>query len=199
MKKTYKEFYKKSKKVQYLEIPERTYLTISGKGGPDGKEFSEAIPLLYKLAYSLRMSYKKNLFDEYKTFTVGPLEGFWTTDDDKDYYAGQDKSRLNFKLVITQPEWFSEKMYQTLIDEIQKDIPDIVKVKYEKIIEGKCVQILHIGEFANEAETLKAVFNDLKIKNLDYIPESHHEIYLSDFRRVAPEKLQTIIRYKIKY
>lgn len=198
MKKYYQEAYKKSKKVTYLDIPERNYLTISGSGGPDGEEFEKSIPLLYKLAYALRMSYKKDLFSEYEAFTVGPLEGFWTTSDDKPYYAEDDKSRLDFKLVIAQPEWFTEKMYQVLIDSIKKDLPDITKVKYEKITEGKCVQILHVGEFANEAQTLKMVFDDLKNKGLEYKPESHHEIYLSDFRRVAPEKLQTIIRYQIK-
>lgn len=198
MKKFYKEHYKKSKKINYLQLPKRVYITLDGSGGPEGDEFKAAIPLLYKMAYSLRMSYKKDLFAEYEQFTVGPLEGIWTTCDNNQYQAGDDKSRLDFKLMIAQPKWFTKAMFDQLQQEIIPDLPEIINVQYEEITEGKCVQILHIGEFATEAETLKDVFKDLQEKGLEYIPESHHEIYLSDFRRVSPERLQTLIRYQIK-
>ncbi len=198
MKKTYIDFYRKSKKINYLTLPEMNYITIEGKGGPAGKEFLEAIPLLYKMAYTLRMSYKQQLFTEFEKFVVGPLEGIWTTEDNKEFNPGDNKSILNFKLMIVQPKWFTKEMFDLLMNKIRKDFPDIKKLNYEVIEEGKCVQILHIGKYENQNETLKRVHKDLIEKEYQYIPSSHHEIYLSDARKVSPERLNTIIRYQIK-
>lgn len=174
-----------------------TYLTIEGQGGPEGVEFEKAISLLYKLTYTLRMSYKKELFPEYQPYVVGSLEGIWSTIDNKPYQFGDDKKSLSFKLMIVQPVWFTKVMYNYLIEIIKKDIPEITNVKYEVIEEGECIQILHLGSYDTEAETLKSVFCELKENNYDYKPESHHEIYLSDPRKTSPEKLKTILRYQI--
>lgn len=198
MKKTYKEYYKQSKKVNYVDVPEMIYLTVEGQGNPNtSKTFARHIELLYKFSYKLRMSYKKDYnFPDFEIYTVGPLEGIWTTVNNK-AYESTDKDNLKYKLMINQPQFFTKEIFELLKKELVAENNEFEQVRYELITEGKCVQIMHVGTYDSEPETLEAVFNDLETKGLNYVPWSHHEIYLSDMRRVAPEKLKTLIRYQI--
>lgn len=198
MQKYYRDLYKRSKKINYIKVPALSYITIEGTGGPGGEQFLEAIPLLYKMAYALRMSYKDQLFSEFKLFTVGPLEGIWTTSNKQQYHLGDDKAVLDFKLMIVQPDWFTKEMFEQLKASVITTMPAVAKVKYQIILEGDCVQIMHIGSYDQEQQTLEPVFKDLAVKKLKHLPWSHHEIYLSDARRTKSENLKTIIRYQVQ-
>ena len=199
MKKRYTEFYKESKKVRYIDLPPMIYLTYDGSGNPgESLEFQEGIELLYKFSYAIRMSYKgDNQIENYETYVVGPLEGIWTTIDELAFDPA-NKDNLKFKLLINQPAFFTIDVFHKFKELLLKDNPLMEKINYEVITEGKAVQILHLGPYDNEPETLKSVYNDLDEKNLKLLPWTHHEIYLSDNRRTVPEKLRTIVRYQIE-
>ncbi len=197
MKKAYKEYYKASdKRIEYVKPEKGIYIYAKGKGGPGGEEFQECISLLYKMSYKLRMSYKSTPPKGWEKYVVAPLEGIWTTDDNKPF-DNKNKSILNFKLMIRQPIFFTKSVFNKYINELSKEI-DYSKVEYEIFDEGDCIQTLHIGSFDSEPETQARMFQLLEDDGYDYHPESHHEIYLSDFRKTEPEKLKTILRYKIK-
>lgn len=197
MKTKYKEYYKSGIKPEYITPAKGIYITAEGVGGPEGEEFASVIPLLYKLSYKLRMSYKGNPPLGWEKYVVAPLEGIWTTNDNKPF-DNVSKDKLNFKLMIRQPDFFTKNVFNEYTKELLLENKDFSKVKYEIFNEGKCIQIMHIGPYDKEPESQLKLFNRLEEDGLGYIPESHHEIYLSDFRRTAPEKLKTILRYKIK-
>lgn len=194
MKKTYSENYKSKKEPEYIEPPKGIYIYVEGKGGPYGEEFKRAIELLYKVSYKLRMSYKTNPPKDWIKYVVAPLEGIWTTNDNKPF-DNISKEKLNFKLMIRQPIFFTKKIFNEYIKELGEEFK---QVKYELFNEGKCIQIMHIGPYEDEVISQKKLFDKLESDGLHYLPESHHEIYLSDFRKTAPDKLKTILRYKIK-
>jgi hypothetical protein len=197
MKKTYKDFYKQSKKIRYIDVTKMTYLTVDGVGDPNtNTEFKQAIELLYKFSYFIRMSYKKNIdIENFKIYNVGPLEGIYTTDDNKEYDPNH-KENLKYKLMINQPDFVTKEVFN-LVKEYLVGTPFIERVNYQQITEKECVQIMHIGSYDEEPATLKPVFIDLELKGYDYIKSSHHEIYTSDHRKVCTEKLKTLIRYQI--
>ena len=194
----YKDCYNESKKAIYLNVPKFIYLTCDGTGGPEGEDFQKIIPLLYKFSYKLRMSQKGDLrVPNFENYVVGPLEGIWSTNDNKEFNINKKES-LIFKLMINQPPFFTKEIFDICKEELIKTNPDFERIKYEEITEGESIQILHVGSFDDEPITLKNLHDKLKEDGKEYIPSSHHEIYLSDWRKTAPEKLKTIIRYKIK-
>ncbi len=200
MKNKYKEYYGfKNNKEKYLDIKEMIYLTVKGEGDPEtSKSFKRGIELLYKFSYKVRMSYKsENPIPNFEKYVVGPLEGIWT------FKKGTEKLEFNkdnfeFKLMINQPSFFTKDIFEKYKNELIKENKDFDKVKYEVFKEGEVIQIGHLGSFDDEPITLIPLFERLKEDGKDYYPGSHHEIYLSDFRRVPIEKRKTIIRYKIK-
>ncbi len=196
MKTTFKDYYKATSKPEYINPEKGIYISVEGVGGPNGDEFKTSIELLYKLSYKLRMSYKNTPPEGWEKYVVAPLEGIWTTNDNKPF-DNLSKDKLNFKLMIRQPNFFTKKIFTEYIKELKIDNPNFSKVKYEMFNEGKCIQIMHIGPYETEPESQAKLFDLLKEDGLGYIPESHHEIYLSDFRKTDPSKLKTILRYKV--
>lgn len=197
MKKTYKGYYTASnKKIEYVKPEKGIYIYAEGKGGPEGEEFQECIKLLYKLSYKLRMSYKTNPPKGWEKYVVAPLEGIWTTDNNKPF-DNKNKSILNFKLMIRQPKFFTKSLFNEYVKELSEDM-DYSRVVYEIFDEGDSIQTLHIGSYDSEPATQAKMFEKLKSDGYGYYPESHHEIYLSDFRKTQPDKLKTILRYRIK-
>ena len=197
MKNTYKEYYKAKSKPEYINPEKGTYISISGKGGPEGEAFLKAIPLLFKVSYKLRMSYKNNPPANYEKYVVAPLEGIWTTNDNKKF-DNKNKKNLNFKLMIRQPSFFTRSIFNEYIKELSVENESYKEIKYENFNEGDCIQIMHIGPYVDEPITIKLMIDKLKEDGKEYIEESHHEIYLSNFLKTKPEKLKTILRYKIK-
>lgn len=203
-KKEYKEFYKPKNKPEIVEVPKANYIAVRGKGDPneEGGAYKQAISVLYAVAYTLRMSYKtdykiKGFFE----YVVPPLEGFWWQDhtDGIDY---TDKSAFNWISVIRLPDFVTQKDFDWAVETAaEKKKLDCSSAEFMTIDEGLCVQIMHIGPFDNEPETV-ALMDEYVAQNgyMNDMNESrlHHEIYMSDARKVAPEKWKTVIRHPIK-
>lgn len=203
-KKEYKEFYMPEKKPSIVMVPSMNYIGVRGKGDPNEEEgeYKQSIGLLYGIAYTIKMSKKGNhQMDGYFDFVVPPLEGFWWQDGVKgvDYSRKEDFRWIS---LIRLPDFVTRDEYQWAVEEgTRKKKKDFSKVEFLSIDEGLCVQCMHIGPFDAEPETVARMheFIDQHGYTLDITDERHHhEIYLSNARKVAPEKLKTVIRHPIK-
>ncbi len=189
-----KDYYSAKTKLEIKEFKELKFLVIIGKGEPAGKEFNAAVEALYPLAYGIKNIYKK----QEKDFTVPKLEGLWWVNSDKNALE-VPRSEWHWKLLIRMPDFVTgEKFEQAKVEVInKKGIHKINEIQFEEITEGKCVQILHIGPYSTEPETIenmKTFMQDNKLVENGL----HHEIYLSDPRKTAPEKIKTILRQPVK-
>lgn len=203
-KKEYKEFYMPKNIPQIVTIPSANYVAVRGHGDPNEVDgaYQQAISVLYAVSYTLKMSYKtdhkiKGFFE----YVVPPLEGFWWQDnvDGVDY---SDKSTFNWISVIRLPDFITKSDFEWAVETAAKKKKlDCSSAEFLTVDEGLCVQIMHIGAFDNEPESVEKMdtyleengyANDLKGDRL------HHEIYLSDARKVIPEKMKTVIRHPIK-
>lgn len=203
-KKEYKEFYMPKNKPEIVTVPKANYIAVRGKGNPneiDGA-YQKAISILYAVAYTLKMSYKtEHKIEGFFEYVVPPLEGFWWQDnvDGIDY---ADKAAFNWISVIRLPEFITQKDFEWAVEAAsEKKKLDCSSAEFLTIDEGVCVQIMHIGAFDDEPQTV-ALMDEYIAQNgyENDITESrlHHEIYLSDARKVAPEKWKTVIRHPIK-
>ena len=203
-KKEYKEFYMPKNKPEIVTVPQANYIAVRGKGNPneiDGA-YQKAISILYAVAYTLKMSYKtEHKIEGFFEYVVPPLEGFWWQDnvDGIDY---ADKAAFNWISVIRLPEFITQKDFEWAVETAsEKKKLDCSSAEFLTVDEGLCVQIMHIGAFDDEPQTVTLM--DEYIAQNGYendITESrlHHEIYLSDARKVAPEKWKTVIRHPFK-
>jgi len=193
--KEYKTYYTAKTTPEIVEIEEGKFLTIEGKGAPGGDEFQAKVGALYSLAYGIKMLMKK----EGKDFTVAKLEGLWWVDSDKPY-TEVPREEWRWKLLIRQPEFVTPEIVEKARQEVieKKKLELVNEVKFEKMKEGKCVQILHIGPYSTEPESLEKMYNLMKEEGLVY-NGFHHEIYISDPRKVAPEKMKTILRQSVRH
>lgn len=197
MKKQYKDYYRVIKKPQILELPKVPVISIKGQGNPNHNPLFEAhISSLYQLSYGFRMSYKNQPIEGYYTYTVGPLEGFWSTVDNQMY--DQNKDKLTYELFIVQPDFITEQVFKTYQTKLASKNQYIQDVEFKYLEEGLVGQILHIGPFETEANSIQILEQHLAENGYKISPDSHHEIYMSDFRRVTPDKYKTLIRYKIE-
>ena len=203
-KKEYKEFYLPPNKPGIVTVPKANYVAVRGKGDPNGPDgaFQQAIGVLYAVAYTLKMSYKtdykiKGFFE----YVVPPLEGFWWQENRAgiDY---SDKASFRWISVIRLPDFITEKDFRWAVETAsRKKKMDCSSAEFLTIDEGLCVQIMHLGAFDNEPATVAVM--DQYIKEMGYENDlnderRHHEIYLSDARKVPPEKWRTVIRHPIK-
>jgi hypothetical protein len=180
-----------------VDVPDMHYLMIDGYGDPNSSPaFSEAIEALYPVAYKLKFASKLDLGRDY---VVPPLEGLWWADDMSIFTDARDKSRWHWTLMLMVPEWIEHPMVSRAVEQAAAKNPSarLGEVRLEMLCEGRCVQTLHVGSFDDEAEVL-AQMHDVFIpgRGLRMVGK-HHEVYLSDFRRVAPEKLRTILRQPV--
>jgi len=202
-KKNEKGIYIPKNKPEIVSIPSFKFFTIEGAGNPNDKFFADYVTVLYSLSYAVKMSPKKGLApQDYFEYTVYPLEGIWgITDEAKKEY--KDKVNLNdlvFKIMIRQPGFVTDSYANETIERTKKKKPHplLDKVKFENIEEGKCVQMLHVGSYATENVSFKLMEDYCKENNLVRSAKQHREIYLSDARKVSPEKLKTVLRFKVK-
>lgn len=203
-KKEYKEFYLPKAAPQIVTVPKMNYLAVRGSGDPniEGGEYKEAIGLLYGIAFTIKMSKKgSHKIEGYFDYVVPPLEGFWWQDDTE----GVDYSRKeDFKWIslIRLPDFVSEDDFKWAVSEAeQKKKQDFSKVEFLTVEEGLCVQCMHIGAYDDEPQTVAMMdryLDENGYENDFSEGRMHHEIYLSDARRVSPEKLKTVIRHPIK-
>lgn len=203
-KKEYKEFYMPKGKPEIVTVPKANYIAVRGKGDPndEGGAYQQAVGILYAVAYTLKMSYKTDYrIEGFFDYVVPPLEGFWWQDGvgGIDY---SDKSTFNWISVIRLPDFVTQKDFDWATGEAEKKKHlDCSKAEFLTIDEGLCVQIMHIGPFDDEPATV-SMMNAYLLENgyeNDFSGSRlHHEIYLSDARKVAPEKWKTVIRHPIK-
>jgi len=188
---------------EIIDVPSLNFFSIKGEENPNSSIFSEYIGALYSLSYAIRMSYKVGLEPpNFYEYTVYPLEGVWDiTDEAKKVYNGTlDKDTLVYDIMIRQPGFVTEEYAQETIERTMKKKPNelLKQVKFSSREEGKCVQMLHLGSYDNEPETFEIMEAFCKDNNLERQSKIHREIYLSDPRKVAPEKLKTVLRFKIQ-
>lgn len=203
-KKEYKEFYMPKNKPEIVKIPPMNYVAVRGKGNPnvEGGDYQQAISILYAVAYTLKMSYKTDYkIEGFFDYVVPPLEGFWWQDNIKgiDYSS---KDTFNWISVIRLPDFITEKDFAWSVQmATDKKKIDCSSAEFLTVDEGLCVQIMHLGSFDSEPATVAMMDDYLKEQGYENdINEQrmHHEIYMTDARRVAPEKWKTVIRHPIK-
>ena len=203
-KKEYKEFYMPKGKPEIVTVPKMNYIAVRGRGNPNEEdgEYKKSIELLYGIAYTIKMSKKgDHKIEGYFDYVVPPLEGFWWQDDVDGIDYGH-KENFQWISVIRLPDFVTKADFNWAIEEAtRKKKMDFSKVEFLEIEEGLCVQCMHSGSYDNEPATVAAMdkfIADNGHENDISNTRRHHEIYLSDARKVAPEKLKTVIRHPIK-
>ncbi len=202
-KKAEKSYYLPKARPEIVTIPAFNFFSIKGQGNPNDPAFSEYIGVLYSLSYAIRMSHKGDHAPEgYVEYTVYPLEGVWDiTEEAKKVYDGNlDKDSLVFNLMIRQPDFVTAEYAAETIDRVQAKKPHelLSEVKFESIEDGLSAQMMHLGSFDNETESFRQMEEYTIAQGLTRKSMLHREIYLSDVRRVAPEKLKTVLRFAVE-
>ena len=178
-----------------VTIPRMNFLMIDGHGSPGGcKAWSDAIESLYPLAYTIKFSIKKSTgFD----FSVMPLEGLWWAEDMNDFTSG-NREKWCWTVMIMQPDVVTKAVFENAVAEVKakKKLASIDKIRFDSFEEGSCAQLMHIGPFAEEAPNIERIHQwiESKMGRFDGKVHKHHEIYLSDMRRVDPSKMKTVLR-----
>ena len=203
-KKEYKEFYLPSEKPVIVIVPKANYIAVRGKGDPNDESgaYQQAIGVLYAVAYTLKMSYKTDhRIEGFYDYVVPPLEGFWWQEgiDGVDY---SDKSTFCWISVIRLPDFITQADFDWAVENASKKKKiDCSLAEFLTVDEGLCVQIMHVGPYDNEPASVALMDKFLAengYENDITATRLHHEIYLSDPRKVAPEKWKTVIRHPIK-
>ncbi|MEI7423186.1 MAG: GyrI-like domain-containing protein [Prolixibacteraceae bacterium] len=202
-KKNEKQVYLPKNKPELINIPKFKFFTIQGNGNPNDDFFAEYIGVLFSLSYGIKMSPKKGLEPKgYFDYTVYPLEGVWDINDKarQSFDGTINKNDFVFKLMIRQPDFVDNDFAWQILEQTKKTKPNklLEKVRFEEIFEGDCIQMLHVGSYNDEPKSFK-MMEDFADQN-KYIrkTKSHREIYLSDARKVSPDKLQTVLRFSIE-
>lgn len=182
-----------AEKVEIVDVPQMNFLMVDGKGDPNtAKSFSDAIEALYPLSYTLKFMVKKG--KKGIDYGVLPLEALWWADDMSAFTTG-NKDAWKWTVMIMQPEFITLKMVKEATEEVERRKKPVALplVRFEAFKEGKAAQIMHIGPFSEEGPTIEKVHSFID-NNGSRRMGKHHEIYLTDIRRAAPEKWKTIVR-----
>jgi hypothetical protein len=194
--KQHKDQYATPKKPILVTVNEATYLTISGRGAPGGPEFTDRIGALYGAAFTVKMTRK---FAGLQDYVIGKLEAQWWVDGASQDFAGTPQDQWNWRLMIRTPPFVEQAELDQAIEKlIQKGkAPSADQVRLESLTEGPCVQMLHVGPYDQEERTI-AVMKAFADQQDLTLHGRHHEIYLSDPRRIPAEKIKTILRMPVK-
>jgi len=196
-KKTLKQFYIPPKEFVIVDLPEMQFVMVDGHGDPNtAQEYQDAIEALYAVAYKMKFISKKVLEKDY---TVPPLEGLWWAEDMATFLT-REKSEWDWTMMIMTPEWISVEIFNEAVNQVRKakNPASLDQVRLERYQEGLSVQIMHIGSYDDEGPVLDQMHSDFIPNNGLAENGKHHEIYLSDPRRVAPEKMKTVLRQPVK-
>jgi hypothetical protein len=195
-KKTLKHLYLPSAKDFVLvDVPEMQFVMIDGQGDPGGEAYSDAVQWLYSVVYPIKFIAKKKLE---KDFVAPPLEGLWWADD-MDSFITNDREKWKWTMMIATPDWVTGDMYEEALEKSKKklgDAPDSLRL--EHFAEGLAVQIMHIGPYSEEGPVIARLHEEFLPQNDLTENGLHHEIYLGDPRKTAPEKLKTVLRQPVK-
>lgn len=193
-KKELKGLYRPSaKEVAIVDVPPLKFLMIDGHGDPNtAQEYKEAVEALYAVSYKVKFASKK---EEGRDYVVMPLEGLWWAQDMDTFSIQRDKSAWDWTMMIMQPDWISQEMFFQALEQVRKkeDRPALSKLRLETYHEGLAAQILHLGSFDDEGPVIARMHTFIE-ENGYQNRGKHHEVYLSDPRKVAPEKLKTVLR-----
>jgi hypothetical protein len=187
-------YFASPREINFVTAPRLHFLMLDGRGDPEAPEFQHAVEALFSLAYALKFMLKK---EQGLDYGVMPLEGLWWTDDMAAFTSG-DRENWRWTLMIMQPEFMTPELVDGAKADVKKkkNLALLEQVKFLPWCEGEAAQILHVGPFAGEAATVSRLHALIKEKGY-HLCGKHHEIYLSDPRRTAPEKLKTIIRQPV--
>ena len=203
-KKENKDLYLPKRKPMLIEIPEMQFTTVEGKGDPNEEdgEYQKALGVLYAVQYTIKMSKMRETIPYgYFDYVVPPLEGLWWLDNNEKI-PHKDKSKYKWISMIRLPEFVDRKTFNLACSEVQsKKKINTENVKLFKFKEGLCVQCMHIGSYDDEPKTLELIENFIKEQNLKNDisdKRKHHEIYLSDPRKIDTDKLKTVLRIPVR-
>lgn len=180
-------------RFELVDVPAMSFLMIDGEGNPNtSKDYADAVQALYKLSYTLKFMIKKG--ELAIDYGVMPLEALWWMDDMTEFRV-ENKDRWKWTAMIMQPEWIDEALVEEARAQASEkvDLPALVQARFESFEEGTAAQCLYVGPYADEGPTIEQLHAFVAEQGLE-LTGKHHEIYLSDPRRAAPEKLRTIIR-----
>jgi len=184
-----------SKEVSIVDIPDMNFLVVNGEGAPASPQYIAAIETLYSVAYTLKFMIKKAKGIDYG---VLPLEGLWWVDDMTQFSLDR-KDEWKWTAMIMQPKYVTETDGVTAVEQVKekKNQPAACKVQFECFHEGKAAQIMHIGPYSAEAANIQKIHAAIKVSGHS-LSGKHHEIYLNNPAKTAPEKLKTILRQPMK-
>ena len=196
VKRELKEFYApKNREWALVDVPPQQFIAVSGKGNPNtAPEYARAVEALYAVAYTVKFASKRAGRD----FVVGPLEGLWWSPD-PEVFTTRAKDEWLWRMLISMPDWLTaEDVKEAAVAALaKKKLPAIASVEHETLHEGRCAQVLHVGSYDDETPILTQL-------HTEYLPahglterDRHHEVYLGDPRRTAPEKLKTVLRQPV--
>ncbi|PMD72201.1 GyrI-like domain-containing protein [Companilactobacillus nuruki] len=198
-----KEFYTMKKQPKIVTIPKQRFMSLHGIGDPNGKDFNEKIQILYPASYGVKGAYKKYCLDkdvEFEDYVVFPLEGVWSLTTKGQQMDHLDKNEFEYDIMIRIPDFVPNELIQVSLDETRdkKNLSGISKIEIKEYPEMQVGQILHIGSYDDEPTSFEKIDELVGKEGKSRTSKIHREIYLSDARRVAPDKLKTVLRYQIK-
>jgi len=198
-----KNLYSTKKQPLIQTIPKQKFISMHGTGDPNGPEFQQRLQVLYPAAYGLKSAYKKWSVDknvDFDDYVVFPLEGVWSLTKKGQQMDHLDKNEFSYDIMIRIPKFFPDELIQPTLAEIKikKDLPAISQIEIKEFSEKEVAQVLHVGKYDDEPASFEKMDELVSSQNKQRVSKIHREIYLSDARRVAPEKLKTILRYEIK-
>ncbi|MBC8332392.1 MAG: GyrI-like domain-containing protein [Anaerolineae bacterium] len=194
-KKELKHLYNPPKKFDIVDVPEMQFLMVDGHGDPNtAQAYKDAIETLYAVAYTLKFSSKNGLEKDY---VVPPLEGLWWTENMETF--AEDKSQWDWTAMIMTPTWITQELFEDAVAQVRagKNPAALDLLRLATYTEGQSAQIMYLGAYADEGPTIAAMHEFIKAQGY-MLRGKHHEIYISDPRRTAPEKLKTVIRQPIQ-
>ncbi len=187
-----------SREFEVVDVPRFNFLMVDGRGDPNTvQDYQDAVESLYAVAYRIKFGSKRALDKDY---VVLPLEGLWWAEDMEVFTSALDKSAWEWTMMILQPYWIKEEMFETARTEVssKKRLAALPRLRLEAYQEGMCVQIMHHGSYEDEAPTLHRLHHDYLPANGLEPAGKHHEIYLSDPRKVPKDKLKTVLRQPVR-
>lgn len=200
-KKEYKDLYQPKEEPALIEVPAMNFIMADGSGEPAGESYQTALQALYALTFTIKMSKMSgNQPEGYFDYVLPPLEGLWWSPQGE--LDLQDREGWLWTSMIRQPEFVTPEVFAWAVEECRRKKPnvDVSRVRLESFTEGLCVQIMHIGPFAEEARStakLAAYIAEHGLINDSGMVRKHHEIYLGDPRKTAPERLRTVLRFPV--
>ncbi|WP_157002104.1 GyrI-like domain-containing protein [Agromyces laixinhei] len=181
-------------RFEIIEVPELAYCMVDGHGDPNtAPEYAAAVAALYAVSYAAKFQSKRELDRDY---VVGPLEGLWSADDPAAFVT-REKSAWSWTMMIWQPDWLTPELVAEAIAKAMPKAPAAGLVRFEQLAEGSSVQTLHVGPYDDEGPTLARLHHEFMPEHGLRFNGRHHEVYLGDPRRTAPEKLRTILRQPV--